>query len=78
MLVSSRVASSHVAASAFYLSINAHYTHIRVVLRDTGADITGHRTKGKRKPTYSKTFLKDTDDVISALGGLGVGTYPSD
>ena len=34
LLVSSRVASSDVAASVFSLSINAHYTRIRVVLRD--------------------------------------------
>ena len=43
-----------------------------------GADINGHRTQGNRKLTYFKMFLKVSDDMISALGGFGVGMYPSD
>ena len=43
-----------------------------------GADINGHRTQGKRIPTYFKMFLKVSDDVINALGGFEVGMYPSD
>jgi len=43
-----------------------------------GAYINGHRTQGKWKHTYFNMFLKVSDDVISALGGFGVGMYPSD
>ena len=43
-----------------------------------GAVINGHRTQGKRISTYFKMFLKVSDDVISALGGFGVGMYPSE
>ena len=55
------------------MSNTSLYTIIWVLTRQalpgfhtlTGANITGHRTQGKRKHTYFKTFLKHILDLTS-------------
>lgn len=43
----------------------------------TGCDTTGH-IQGKSKATCFKTFLDTSEDVVTALQNLGLGSIPSD